>query len=80
MKWEDVLYQVANEPVFSSGFLMSTGVRPQSMRVQLSRWVKSGRLIQLKRGLYTLAPPYRKVDPHPFVFANAMKRASYVTH
>lgn len=79
MKWEDVLYQVGNEPVFSTGFLMAAGANQQAVRVQLSRWVKSGKLIQLKRGLYTLASPYRQVEPHPFVLANAMKRASYVS-
>lgn len=26
-----------------------------------------------------LAPPYRKVEPHPFLLANAMKSASYVS-
>jgi hypothetical protein len=38
----------------------------------LSRWVRSGWLHQLRRGLYALAPPYRKVSPHPFEVANRM--------
>ena len=50
-----------------------------ALRLQLSRWVKTGRLIQLTKGLYTLAEPYRKRPAHPFVLANAMKKASYVS-
>lgn len=79
MRWEDLLYKTANEPVFSAGFLMGGDTDPQAVRVQLSRWVKVGRLIQLKRGLYTLAQPYRKIEPQPFVLANSMKKASYVS-
>ena len=58
---------------------MAADADPQAVRVQLSRWVKAGRLIQLKRGLYTLAQPYRKIEPQPFVLANSMKKASYVS-
>jgi predicted transcriptional regulator of viral defense system len=70
---------VANEPLFRSGFLAASGESLPSLRLQVSRWVKMGRLIQLSKGLYTLAEPYRKVTPHPFAVANAMKRASYVS-
>ena len=49
------------------------------VRLQLSRWVKAGKLIQLRKGLYTLAQPYKKVAAHPFLIANAMKKASYVS-
>lgn len=79
MKWEELLLKVANEPVFRTGFLAASGESLPTLRLQLSRWGKAGRLIQLKKGLYTLAEPYRKVNPHPFVVANAMKKASYVS-
>jgi len=79
MKWEDLLLKVADEPVFRAGFLAATEESLGEVRLQLSRWVKAGRLIQLRKGLYTLAQPYRKVAPHLFVLANAMKNASYVS-
>ena len=79
MKWEELLRQVADEPVFRTGFLAGSGERLAALRLQLSRWVKAGKLIQLTKGLYTLAEPYRKLTPHPFVLANAMKKASYVS-
>lgn len=49
------------------------------LRLQLTRWVKAGRLVQLRRGLYALAPPWRTVEAHPFVVANALQRGSYVS-
>ena len=68
-----------DEPVFETGFLLAGEVDPADVRRQLSRWVKGGRLLQLRRGLYALAPPYRKVTPHPFVVANRLVRGSYVS-
>lgn len=79
MKWENLLLKVADEPVFRTGFLAANGGSLGKLRLQLSRWVKAGKLIQLTKGLYTLAEPYRKVTPHPFVLANAIKKASYVS-
>jgi len=79
MKWENLLLKVADEPVFRTGFLAANGGSLGELRLQLSRWVKAGKLIQLTKGLYTLAEPYRKVTPHPFVLANAIKKASYVS-
>ncbi len=80
MKWEELLNQVADEPVFRVGFLAGSGGESlPALRLQLSRWVKAGKLIQLTKGLYTLAGPYSKRAAHPFVLANAMKKASYVS-
>jgi len=79
MKWGNLLLKVADEPVFRTGFLAANGGSLGELRLQLSRWVKAGKLIQLTKGLYTLAEPYRKVTPHPFVLANAIKKASYVS-
>lgn len=70
---------VADEPVFETGLLLAGGVNPANVRRQLSRWTKAGRIYQLRRGLYTLAPPFQKVKPHPFVIANRMVRGSYVS-
>ncbi|MBP1608158.1 MAG: hypothetical protein H6Q04_393 [Acidobacteria bacterium] len=79
MKWQSLLELVADEPVFSSALLLSGKVSAAQVRLQLSRWVKDGRLIQLRRGLYALAPVWRKVDPHPFLIANRLQRGSYVS-
>jgi predicted transcriptional regulator of viral defense system len=79
MKWAELLEDVADEPAFRTGFLAGGGESLPALRLQLSRWVKAGRLTQLTKGLYTLAEPYRKRAVHPFVLANAIKKASYVS-
>jgi predicted transcriptional regulator of viral defense system len=79
MKFGFLLSLVADEAVFSSGLLLSGSEDARQVRLQLSRWVKSGQLFQLRRGLYALAPPWRKVDPHPFLIANRMRSGSYVS-
>ncbi len=79
MKWETLLALVAREPVFSSAFLLAGKASAQRERLQLSRWVKAGRLLQLRRGLYAPAPAWRKVEPHPFLVANRLQRGSYVS-
>jgi predicted transcriptional regulator of viral defense system len=79
MKYEELLALVGGEPVFSSAFLLAGGVSSRQVRLQVSRWVKAGRLLQLRRGLYALAPVWRKVEPHPFLVANRVQRGSYVS-
>jgi predicted transcriptional regulator of viral defense system len=70
---------VDDEPVFATGLLLAGDVDPADVCRQLSRWTKSGRLYQLRRGLYALAPPFQKVKPHPFLVANHLVRGSYVS-
>ena len=79
MEYNDLLALVGDIPVFESAMLLAGNVNPASLRVQLTRWVKSGRITQLRRGLYVIAPPFQKVKPHPFLVANLMQRASYVS-
>lgn len=79
MKWEALLSLVADEPVFSSALLLAGNVSAAQVRLQLTRWAKAGRLLQLRRGVYALAPVWRKVHPHPFLAANALQRGSYVS-
>ena len=79
MRYEKLQEIVGNEPLFETGLLLAGDVDPASVRRQLSRLTASGRLLQLRRGLYALAPPYQKVKPHPFLVANYIMRPSYVS-
>jgi predicted transcriptional regulator of viral defense system len=79
MKWEELLQIVGGEPVFYSSVLAAGGVNLTDLGRQLSRWVKAGNLVQLRRGLYALSERYQKIPPHPFLVANRLKRASYVS-
>ena len=79
MKFEDFLSLVGDQPFFETGLLLVGNVDPNDVRRQLSRWTSAGKIRQLRRGLYTLAPPHNKVTPHPFLIANALVHGSYVS-
>ena len=79
MKFQEAVDIVSDEPLFETGLLLAGNVDPADLRRQLSRWTRSGRIHQLRRGLYVLAPPWRKQYPHPFLVANRLAPGSYVS-
>ena len=79
MKFAELLEIVEDEPVFETGMLMAGRGHEPGLPAQLSRWSASRKLFRLRRGLYALAPPYRKVIPHPFLIANRLAPGSYVS-
>lgn len=79
MEFDRLLKLIGDDPVFETSLLLAGNIDPKNVRLQLTRWVNSGRLYQLRRGLYSIAPPYQKVRPHPFLVANRLQRASYVS-
>jgi len=79
MEFESLLKLIGDDPVFESSLLLAGDIDPKIVRLQLTRWVNSGRIYQLRRGLYSIAPPYQKIQPHPFLVANHLQRASYVS-
>jgi predicted transcriptional regulator of viral defense system len=79
MRFEELLELVGDEPVFASSLLSVVGVSPQQAKLQLVRWVNDRKLIRLRRSLYALNLPFRKVEAHPFLLANRIRKASYVS-
>jgi len=79
MEFSDLVEIIQDEPVFDTGLLLAGDVNPREVRRQLSRWRQAGKIYQLRRGLYCLAPPFQKVKPHPFLVANRLIPASYVS-
>jgi predicted transcriptional regulator of viral defense system len=79
VRFTDLLAIVRDAPVFESAVLLAGDVDPASVRRQLVRWVDQGRLVQLRRGLYALAPPYRRIAPHPFLVANHLVPGAVVS-
>jgi predicted transcriptional regulator of viral defense system len=79
MRFEHALRVIGDEPLFESGLLLAGDVSRNDVERQLSRWARAGRIVKLRRGLYTLAPPYRKRDPHSFLIANRLVTGSYVS-
>lgn len=79
MKWDRLVQIVGSEPVFASTLLMAENNTRSDIQLQLTRWVKAGKLCQMRRGVYSLAEPHSKVSAHPFLIANKIKGASYVS-
>ena len=79
MQFSELLNIVEDEPVFETGFLVAGRSREPGLPAQLSRWCGSGKLLRIRRGLFALAPPYRKVIPHPFLVANRLVPGSHVS-
>jgi len=79
MNFTNLINRISSAPVFETGELLAGEVDPFEIRKQLSRWAAAGKIYQLRRGLYTLAPPYQKINPHPFLIANRIQHASYVS-
>ncbi len=79
MRIEKLAELVQDEPIFTSSLLKVAGINTSQIELQLVRWVKSGRLLKLRRGVYVLGKPYRKIEPHPFLIANRLQRGSYVS-
>ena len=52
---------------------------PQRRYNLVNRALQHGELLQLRRGLYLLAPQLQNKLPHPFVLAQALQTGSYVS-
>lgn len=79
MKFTDLLAIVTDQPVFTSALLRVGDVDAVDLGSQLSRWVESGKLVRLRRGVYAIGAPYRGREPHAFEIANVLVRPSYVS-
>ena len=55
------------------------GTSPDARKLLLHRAVHKGEVLRLKRGLYCLARPYRRSEPHPFVVAALLHSPSHVS-
>lgn len=79
MYFQQVWSQLAALPLFESAQLYAGADTPQQIQRQLADWARAGKVVQLQRGLYTLAPPYQSEQPHSYLIANHLARGSYVS-
>jgi predicted transcriptional regulator of viral defense system len=75
MRWQQLQHIVQNQPLFETSLLLTGNVTRHQAQRQLSDWTAAKKIIQLRRGLYTL--PNR--SPHPFIIANRLVIGSYVS-
>lgn len=78
MKIEDLELLVPPDGLFRTGQILAGQKNPAGVRRQLDRWVKRGRLYQMRRGVYQLVKRAGS-SPHPFRVAGYLKKPSYVS-
>ena len=80
MKHDALLSLVAGQSYFDLATLVQLSGEPRTkLRTQLSRWVKAGKLLPLRRGMYAPAENYRTDAINPAELANQLYRPSYLS-
>jgi len=80
MKFEDLKYKLMNRPFFETQEAVTLSGQPERQVLpRISRWVSQGKLIQLRRGKYVLAPLYQQRAPNHFYISNYLYRPSFVS-
>ena len=80
MNYSDLVRIVGDLPCFDIALLgQAFDDRRDAIRVQLSRWMKQGKVIGLRRGMYTLADAYRRATLNSAALANRLYQPSYLS-
>lgn len=80
MEYQALVELVGAMPCFDLALLIQAfDDRRSAVRVQLSRWMKQGRVVGLRRGMYTLSDTYRRVPLVPAALAGQLYRPSYLS-
>lgn len=79
MEFSDFLKKVQALPLVDTRVLTAGLSDASAVKVQISRWERAEKLIQLKRGIYLLAEPYRKIKTTEFYIAGVLKNPSYIS-
>ncbi len=79
MNFQEFVTNLASIPVFKIEHLYAVADNPQQAQRKITEWIQAGKVIQLRPGVYSLAPSYQLEYPHSYVVANQMVQASYVS-
>lgn len=79
MEFNSFLQNYQHLPVLDSKVLFIGEKSPALLQVQLSRWVRAGHIIQLRRGLYIFAPHFQKVACPQYYLAAILQSPSYIS-
>lgn len=79
MKFENFINIAGDLPVIEIELLLAGIPNPDPFKVQISRWEKAGKLVQLKRGVYLLAEAYRKIEVYEPYIASILEKPSYLS-
>ncbi|HLP62303.1 MAG TPA: hypothetical protein VK186_25910 [Candidatus Deferrimicrobium sp.] len=79
MKWEQFYSDLKDRPVIESQYLHLLYKNKSEVELQLSRWLKQKKILQLKRGYYLLDEKYRKAKIFEPYIAAILKSPSYIS-
>jgi len=79
MKWEAFLERFGGAPLFHSSMLRIFPDDPRTIEVQLSRWVKAGRIARIRRQWYLIEKPWRAKDVPLSYVAAQIVQPSYLS-
>jgi predicted transcriptional regulator of viral defense system len=80
MTFHELLQSVGRHGWFDLATLVQiSGESRDTLRVQLYRWRKAGKLLSLRRGMYAFADAYRRAEIQPAELANRIYAPSYLS-
>lgn len=79
MKFETLRTRMANRPYFRPEDLHSGAPPAAHELVQLSHWAREGKVVRLKKGLYSLGEGHRRIPISALDLADPLYRPSYVS-
>lgn len=79
MKYRDFKVLVKQYPYFRSMIFHHLTDKTNTLRRQVNEWVKKGYILELKRGMYTLADDERAIAVSPYYLANHIYSPSYIS-
>ena len=79
MEFAELVEIIRDEPVFETGLLLAGDANPLRFAANSRAGNMPAKSISSAAVFYCLAPPFQKVNPHPFLVANRMLPASYVS-
>ncbi len=80
MKYQDLVRIIGQEGFFDlASVVQLTGERRESIRMQLHRWCKDGKLLALRRGMYAFPEVGGSRAVNPAELANKIYKPSYLS-
>ena len=79
MNFEKLVQDFGAQPFFDlASVVQLSGEARGTVLTQLHRWRRGGKILPLRRSMYTLADHYRRKPVNPAMLANSLYRPSYI--
>ena len=80
MRYERLLELLGDQVFFDlASVVQLAGEKRESIRIQLYRWIRTGKLLRLRRGMYAFPENYRRREMNHAELANWLYGPSYIS-